>query len=45
MQKTQTVGSPFFGVFSSDCIPKITKNANVHFFHNFRESSLMQIFL
>jgi hypothetical protein len=29
---TQTIGSPFFGAFLSDCIPKATKNVSVHFF-------------
>jgi len=31
-KERQTVGSPFFGVFPSDSISKVTKGINVHFF-------------
>jgi hypothetical protein len=31
--------SPFFGPFPSDCIPKATKDVNVHFFIHSRSSS------
>ena len=33
MEKS-TVGSPFFGAFPSDRIPKMTKDVNLHFFHH-----------
>jgi hypothetical protein len=32
VKKKPTVGSSFFGVFLSDRIPKVKKDANVHFF-------------
>jgi len=31
VKEKQTVGSPFFGAFSSDRIPKATKDVNVQF--------------
>jgi hypothetical protein len=32
----RTIGSSFFGGFISNCIPKATKDVNVHFFiHSF----------
>jgi len=36
VKKKSTVNSPFFGTFSSDRIPKATKDVVVHFFiHSF----------
>ena len=36
MKKKSTVDSPFFGTFSSDGVPKATKDVTVHFFiHSF----------
>jgi hypothetical protein len=36
VKQKQTVGSPFFGVFYSDCIPKAKKDANIPLFiHSF----------
>ena len=32
MKGKPIVGSPFFGAFSSDCIPKTTKGVNVQLF-------------
>jgi hypothetical protein len=32
MKEKPTVGSPFFGVFPSDHIPKTMKNVSVHLF-------------
>ena len=32
MREQPTVGSPYFGAFASDRIPKATKDVNVHFF-------------
>ena len=35
-REVEAFGSPFFGAFSSDGIPKATKDVNVHVFtHNF----------
>jgi len=31
MKEKPAVGSPFLGAFPSDCIPKATKDVNVHF--------------
>jgi hypothetical protein len=36
VKEKPTVGSPFFGAFPSDRIPRAKKDANVHFFiHSF----------
>ena len=32
MKKKPTVGFPFFGAFSSDCLPKTKKDVSVHLF-------------
>jgi len=32
MKEKPTVGSPFFGAFPSNCIPKAMKDVSVHFF-------------
>jgi len=33
VKEKPTVGSPFFGAFPSDLIPKATKDVNVYFFN------------
>jgi len=36
MQEKPTAGSPFWGAFPPDCIPKAMKDVSVHFFiHSF----------
>ena len=43
MKEKSTVGFPFFGEFSSDCIVKATKYVNRHFFiQNFTISRMKQ---
>ena len=32
MKEKSTIGFPFLGAFPSDCIPKATKDVNVHLF-------------
>ena len=32
MKEEPTVGFPFFRVFPSECIPKMTRDVSVHFF-------------
>jgi len=32
VKENATLGSPFYGTFSSDRTPKATKDVNVHFF-------------
>jgi hypothetical protein len=32
VREQPTVGSPYFGSFASDRIPKATKDVNIHFF-------------
>jgi hypothetical protein len=34
VKEKPTVGSPFFGAFPSDRIPKVTKVVNLHFFRH-----------
>ena len=44
MKEKQTVGSPFFGAFCSDRVPKAKNNASVHLFihsFNFRHELIM----
>ena len=43
MKKKPTSGYPFFRVFPSDRVPKVTKDVNVHFFiHSSNYSKLYQ---
>jgi len=43
VKKRLTVGSPFFGTFPSDHIPRATKDVNVHFFtHSTNSCKLYQ---
>ena len=41
MKKNPTVGSPFFGPFHSDRVPKATKDITTHFFIHSSNSSIL----
>jgi hypothetical protein len=41
VKKNPTVGSPFFGAFHSDRIPKATKDINTHFFIHSSNSCIL----
>ena len=44
MKEKSAVGSPFFGAFPSDCIPKATKDVNAYFFiHSMNSCQICQI--
>jgi len=45
VKEIPTVGSPFFGAFPSDRVPKSKKDLNVHFFFIFCRASNLYLCL